>query len=31
MKHEELLYPENERITRDEIEKNLIKYARREN
>ena len=28
MKHEELLYPENERIPRDEIEKNLIKYAK---
>ena len=29
MKHKELLYPENERIPRDEIEQNLIKYARK--
>ena len=31
MKHKELLYPENERIPRDEIEKILKKYARKEN
>ena len=29
MKHEELLYPENERISRVEIEKFLKKYARK--
>jgi len=31
MKYEELLYPENERIPQDYIEKNLMKYGRKEN
>jgi hypothetical protein len=29
MKHKELLYPENERLSRDEIEKNLNQYAKK--